>query len=1278
MAVVATISYPCHAEGENSKVVNAAVAQPWQVLRPWRDAVEKVEFSNKSKDLNTLFDGNLGTGALLTSMEGGVLSIVFKEPREIKNLGIVQFEAADNWSDVKSIAISADGGDPLCVTLAQAPSTPKNLMTGGIQAVRLDKTCKRLNITITETYDGQGKQGWGGLAEIGDIYDPIASKFPAFANMEGIKAVDAQEARQTQTINPWRDSIERIEFSNNSKDLSTLFDGKLGTGALLTKMKGGVLSIVFKELKEIKNLGIVQFEAADNWSNVKSIAISTDGGEPLQVNLAQAPCTFKNPGKGKIQTIFLGKTCKRLDIAITDTYSDGKKDSWGGLAEIGDVVEGAVSYKFTQPLRQKHKSIDLEIESSSEVTADLSFFFLAPGATDSTRNNNHRVSFSAGPLCLLKGRHSYSIKFSDLKSDGNYGIDWNPGHLANLVLKARDDTAVVSISAVKPLPEGAPEDVWYHLPAFTPPTNKSDGVLWTEGMSYSSAGKFANCNYSPILTEFVYGSWFQVCLPYYNGRSWQVFSMQPNNANHGIPYTDSLDVDWVTSTRTRTYSDGNFTKQICGASAPGFLIESTLPLKLRSRGTSNSVARTGAAEEDDKRFGEMPGADGKPLTESFPAKLLTADGDLPLDVRSVRFESLSEPWVLALWNIDSPQTLWGDCYTGVLFSGTSGEIKFDPSGIVLPVGMIGISTSFNGLLGKQIDHEIVRERASLLNRMLRTYPVKCKEWYTVAGDTLRIKDEFSYLHWGAQKWQAADYSPIPPLYSWIADSLGRIKIPWHGGKSFNTATGPYRWTEGNSMEYSIPTIPVKHAAFPLLPGNDETCRLLSEEINSKERADPSEDLSRGQVCYTAFNVIALPSRRMCWNAALQGSSMLTKETRESLLSMGKTAIQQSLLPSRWVPRKELWTGRPYLADGWLDKSVTPVIMGDINSSSACVFYGQYIYSKYSGDWDMAAQNWDKLMDLLRFSEVANDWACPTSSAREGARFSGIDMDTISYVGLCALERMADVLGHKADRDRIAYLRLKTAWTAFARFNIARYFDPKCEHPELFAPTASENCFDLASLTPNKNTSDRPGFFLSTYYSWIGVQPEMYQSINNVFSEKFLTEFQRVFIEKQLPDWRRQPYWIEAAPNFISARAWIKSWPEKDLKNDYAQWIHFIRNDVRREWKWRKDVEGETTPPSWDAGVIAQLQARSSGIYLIDWEPAKLGAFNYNPMNRSLTAEFSTSRPFHVRLHSPAIIKRIFVDGVPSKVQVRDLGNGEYIIAMPPCNKEATIHFAALD
>ena len=169
--------------------------------------------------------------------------------------------------------------------------------------------------------------------------------------------------------------------------------------------------------------------------------------------------------------------------------------------------------------------------------------------------------------------------------------------------------------------------------------------------------------------------------------------------------------------------------------------------------------------------------------------------------------------------------------------------------------------------------------------------------------------------------------------------------------------------------------------------------------------------------------------------------------------------------------------------------------------AATIFYGQYLYCKYSGDWDMATEHWKKIISLLRIMEVVNDWAVPCTSAREAARYSAIDMDTISYLGMCALERMAEQLNDKTSRARVAYLRAKTGWSVFLRLNFRDWVDPERRHPEILVLGFHEESPDVRYLPVPEKIQEDIYTIAATLFCWGGNQPELYQTLTEVFPER---------------------------------------------------------------------------------------------------------------------------------------------------------------------------------
>lgn len=161
-------------------------------------------------------------------------------------------------------------------------------------------------------------------------------------------------------------------------------------------------------------------------------------------------------------------------------------------------------------------------------------------------------------------------------------------------------------------------------------------------------------------------------------------------------------------------------------------------------------------------------------------------------------------------------------------------IEWTPAGLRLPPGRWAVSTAFHGLLNDNWDAARLADRARLLTRFLRTYPVECREYYKVEEGVVRIFNEFTYDRWGRSDWQAPDYAPIPPIYSWGRDSLGWTGIPSGAGVSpasvasprgasnstdIYTPVGPWRWQNGKTLSYELTRYAAPHAAFPRRPSS---------------------------------------------------------------------------------------------------------------------------------------------------------------------------------------------------------------------------------------------------------------------------------------------------------------------------------------------------------------------------------------------------------------------------------------------------------------------------
>ncbi|EIQ01565.1 hypothetical protein OpiT1DRAFT_00136 [Opitutaceae bacterium TAV1] len=1011
----------------------------------------------------------------------------------------------------------------------------------------------------------------------------------------------------------WTDAeIASITTSapDQKKSTANLLDGKPGTSTLLPKLKGSTTTLTFKKPRDIKQLALVQ-GGSGNWALPLELKLRIDDKDAAIIALQNAP--------GKIQSVNLGRTLTKLEVQVLKIHNDAQRNQpWGGFSGIGESLFGPIEYKLEKtPLQDHQRDLHITIETPTATTANAWF-------TIGQKSRTMRFEFP--PLALRAGKHTYTVSLDATKPAGTYGYEMRPRHLEKLILDCTDDQIPIRLHSIDPVQAPFAEALWEPAPPLAFPTRQIDGQTWTEGHSYRTAGRFSNSTYNGLVNEVVSGNWIRVWTAsaenLYRRQDFDFsiegFEDDTTDSTGELwrlkraawdPEREKISVNWTTMTIDRRGQNGATARILTGILAPGFLIDAPKTLTLSSRGGGNLPVRSGAPDEDEARF-MAPAANKSGKRMIGPTAILTSQGLLtkPQTIRNLR-----EPWIVAIWGISGGKpTFWGDKAVALLLTAdTSAPIEWTTSALKLPPARWGLSTAFNGLLNEGWKTTAVSERARQLTRMLRAYPVDCREYYRVEQDAVRIRNEFRYERWGAPAWQMPDYAPIPPIYNWARDSIAWNGIPSGSTSSteanIKTPIGPFRWMDGSTLDYTLPRISSRHAAWPRRNEFAATYNAMDAEIIEKTSPSPLiNSLNRPWI-------VAYYKR---WSHGLLGGSFYEPAARQALLDVARPSVERMYAPASWMLRHELFTKEPYQARGWLDLSTLPVMLGDPNSEVGQASYSLYLYALYSGDWDTVRRLWPRVMETFRIFEMLNDWAIPGTTSREAVKYGSIDMDTIAYAGVTATHRMAQVLGRTDDANRLAYLQAKIAAATALRFNFPRYLDPENKHPNLYGVGFAEDGPAMERAAPNHTVGlDHIAMCLT----WTGEMPEMYDFYLNILGRDFFTRFQRDFMDKHFSGWRKMAYNQSRSAAHIANRAWLPDWPADSLKTDIDTWL-----DHRKQ---------KYTSYS-SAGMFGAYTAHETRVYLVAWEPARFGSSRYDHAARLLSVELENPKPFELEIHAP--------------------------------------------
>jgi len=766
---------------------------------------------------------------------------------------------------------------------------------------------------------------------------------------------------------------------------------------------------------------------------------------------------------------------------------------------------------------------------------------------------------------------------------------------------------------------------WKPLPAQPIETRRIDNVLWTEGMSATSAGRFANSTFNGLLTETVYQNWF------YTGEPRQWFDWVVPGADDE-PVAEKVQTDWTHQVWDRVYAGGRRLAYISSVLAPGFLMRTNAPrLTLQAREGAKAVAIW-----ETELIQEMTMAGRAPLALLIPGR----GGQIEVIKDAKWWEPVNlprpaEPWAVVLYprvdaaEYDDNLYFWGDKAVGVLLTFErpvslrwwAGGLKIGARG---ELGTIGVSTAFDGLLkdvaGKNWRPDAVAKRARQLTRLLHTYPVKCREWYARDAGWMRIRNEFSYRRWGDPKWQAADYAPVPPLYVWSEKALGWPAFPKATDSGILTRFGPYRTYPGSVARYRLPMWTNEYASFPR---TDERPEVRDAEAAAIKTF--AEGLAKSPPTVNAWGPVWTPGIA----APLGAYNLLDDEAKRGLIAVADDIVRRSWAQSNWHLRRDTCTGLQYYGGGWGSENPNNLSAVDENSALGSALYGTYVYAKFSGDWGLIRDLMPRMWDAERQFELFNDWAAPQTSCRSDVRYSGIDMDTIALAGIFGLQRMSEIAGSVAQAERAAYLQAKIAPVTLLRFTLPRYLDPDNREPKLITTGLEEDGPERSLLVDDAVVKDH----LAMLFSWCGQQAEIYRYYLAGAGAGFFRTWERDFYARPEINWYEPRVNPGRLYSHVAMRAWCDfcgAWPEQsELTADFDNAL-------------AKSGYGS------EAGeAIALFLGRKAPAYLVRWEPARLLGAEYDAQKNLLHVRIEATQSGALVLRAKSAPRTAEVNGGPA-------------------------------
>jgi|GEM_PF-3561412 len=905
-------------------------------------------------------------------------------------------------------------------------------------------------------------------------------------------------------------------------------------------------------------------------------------------------------------------------------------------------------------------------------------------------------------------------------------------------------TLVVSVATAFAA-AGEDKDSWESLPEVKYEQRLIGGQAWTEGLSKLAVGRFAVNSVNGLMNETVadfsfYKSHYDMFS--YGGYPRDYFDFHVPGTD-GLPETDEITGDWAHQIRTRVYEGGHMVRLITGALAPGFLVETNSPrFTLTKRDTEKDrVDWRGTIPEHERRgvfplFVLVPREGGK-------VELVTRERggwNIPIDLGKP-----DQPWVVAVYPPVSREFLWnfrasdGKFVDEKFLWNFPNYLKDDTVAVLLTfreglglrtqfgeltlysldrkeIGMVGLSTAFDGLLkgvqsglaevkphpGDVLIAESMAERwqndkwnfapivqrATVLARLLHTYPLSVREWFRIEEERgeVKIRNEFTFHRWGNADWQSDDYAPVPMAFALSHKNLGWPEFIGITDPGIRGRLGPFLYfSKRNWCEWSIPHCHPEYALQPDMPA-PEKAKLIQEikqfasndqykigwrpgDVYARHLEPGSkgyQELKELSSTYRPYTAGLLPWGQP-YTQALSVWSMLDDTTREAVLKKMSIVLRYSFYTKEYFRKQEPISGHKY-ANSAPGVEKPEYMAGDVPSFMAGPLYYGYLYAKFSGDWKWLKPYYREAWDISRFAEIYADWSWPGVSLREHVFVSHFDPMICGVLALIGLERMSDVFGTTEEQGRAQYLLSRTAVTLVLQSLLPRWVDPDNLNPALTCDGASEHgpmLLDFERVTGNLRR--QRSYFA---YSWLGRQPELFRYRSDIAGPGFWKNFQEQFVNSDKWNWMED----FAALSHAAMRGWLRDWPREDIEN-------FLSSEKIYSGR------GGNLSLLPSADVLMLLWARKNEVpaFLVNWERGTVERFSWEeesghlvlkvnfPEKGQITFRSWRALPDETRVNGTIVTQFQLAEGIPVG---RNEPSGEmgplFTIAVPAGQSEITL------
>jgi len=313
--------------------------------------------------------------------------------------------------------------------------------------------------------------------------------------------------------------------------------------------------------------------------------------------------------------------------------------------------------------------------------------------------------------------------------------------------------------------------------------------------------------------------------------------------------------------------------------------------------------------------------------------------------------------------------------------------------------------------------------------LLANYPVGVTDRFRFEGNTLRVRQKFTYLpvkdEWAGEARKAA---PVPPLVS-LAQRYG-LKLAVKGNLldlSCPTIAGPYAVIEGaDELEYAAPDL-LRYVWQA--PRHDKT--QDDPQLAARLTGEIDEMITAGHLAPVLFHAGMsywdFYDRAELFAVLADCFDALPEEKRPALADyMAAELKTYNPFTGKAMPKGQGTRREPHAV---LPEKLTGELGG---GTSYTGMYHVWKYADRTGDWKMVKDNWRRILAAFQGQDLSTiDWAYLTSggSAPELTRSLG------AYIGLARLARQ---VGDESIRRLAEYLAVEHLIARYAYSKQAFY------------------------------------------------------------------------------------------------------------------------------------------------------------------------------------------------------------------------------------------------